>query len=675
MNMCKVHNVKFYKLEPKAIHCMTYDSTNRKLAVSRADNSLEIWCVRNTAHLMCCLPGLSDSSIESLQWCGNRLFSTGLQGVVVEYDCYSLSVKYSVHVTGGAAWCLHINAAQTHLAVGTEDGYVNIFSITEDSLKYEKILDKQEGRILCLSWDVTGDMIITGSIDTVRIWNVQTGHAIHKMTTGRVEAKKETIVWCLTVTDELTIISGDSRGRLCFWDGHSGVLMETYESHVADIFCLCLSSDNNSLYCAGVDPVIVNFVKIQIRGPGSNKRWVKSVQRRIHEHDVRSLVVTEDGRLFSGGLDGYLAISSYPPKYLQKYPPLLQGPSVVLAKQARCILLRNRTSFDVWRLGQEEDSGVNEPPIKLLSLESSGSKFILSAAISNDAMWLAYSTAISLHLYSFFPSAEEPKLKKIRDIPKEIGPCHKLAFSSNSKILVAATCQGEIVAISVGEESNVLYTINLHTSKVLTDAVFLLLVTSDDKYLIAADHNSNIVAWILNNGKYYCSLPRYANAAPTACAVNHNGNLVIVYSDHKIVEYNLSNRQFTKFSRGMDSKHPKQWLSRGCAVINVTFDPRNPDIILLQDDNGIYAIDKNKKLPMVDAKIPRLESSQSDSRENSISHPPTVTPLHAFHVIKKYKHLVHLEWLKNEEVVAVELSPSALIAQLPPVLAKKRFGM
>lgn len=67
------------------------------------------------------------------------------------------------------------------------------------------------GRILCLSWDVTGDMIITGSIDTVRIWNVQTGHAIHKMTTGRVEAKKETIVWCLTVTDELTIISGDSR--------------------------------------------------------------------------------------------------------------------------------------------------------------------------------------------------------------------------------------------------------------------------------------------------------------------------------------------------------------------------------------------------------------------------------------------------------------------------------
>lgn len=67
------------------------------------------------------------------------------------------------------------------------------------------------GRILCLSWDSSGDFIATGSVDAVRVWNVHTGHALHKMTTGRDEAKKETIVWCLAVTDDFTIISGDSR--------------------------------------------------------------------------------------------------------------------------------------------------------------------------------------------------------------------------------------------------------------------------------------------------------------------------------------------------------------------------------------------------------------------------------------------------------------------------------
>jgi U3 small nucleolar RNA-associated protein 4 len=52
---------------------------------------------------------------------------------------------------------------------------------------------------------------VTGSVDAVRIWNVQSGHAIHRMTPGRDEGKKETIVWCLAVTKDFTIISGDSR--------------------------------------------------------------------------------------------------------------------------------------------------------------------------------------------------------------------------------------------------------------------------------------------------------------------------------------------------------------------------------------------------------------------------------------------------------------------------------
>jgi WD40 repeat protein len=67
------------------------------------------------------------------------------------------------------------------------------------------------GRILCLAWDATGDVIVTGSVDAVRIWHVESGHAIHRMTPGRDERKKETIVWCLAVTKDLTIITGDSR--------------------------------------------------------------------------------------------------------------------------------------------------------------------------------------------------------------------------------------------------------------------------------------------------------------------------------------------------------------------------------------------------------------------------------------------------------------------------------
>lgn len=67
------------------------------------------------------------------------------------------------------------------------------------------------GKITCICWDATGNFIVTGSVDTVRVWNVKTGQAVHRMTTGRSQNKKETIVWSLAVTNDFTIITGDSR--------------------------------------------------------------------------------------------------------------------------------------------------------------------------------------------------------------------------------------------------------------------------------------------------------------------------------------------------------------------------------------------------------------------------------------------------------------------------------
>jgi U3 small nucleolar RNA-associated protein 4 len=110
------------------------------------------------------------------------------------------------------------------------------------------------------------------------------------MTTGRSEAKKETIVWCLTVTSDMTVISGDSRGNLTFWDAQLGEQLDSITTHKADILSICLSSDENSLYCAGIDPLIVNFSKVSITNKRDGRKvekWVKNIQRNIHQHDVR----------------------------------------------------------------------------------------------------------------------------------------------------------------------------------------------------------------------------------------------------------------------------------------------------------------------------------------------------------------------------------------------------
>lgn len=67
---------------------------------------------------------------------------------------------------------------------------------------------------------VTCNCLFLGSIDTIRVWNVETGHAMTRLSVSR--RKKEVIVWSIAVLADKTIVSGDSHGRLTFWDSTHG---------------------------------------------------------------------------------------------------------------------------------------------------------------------------------------------------------------------------------------------------------------------------------------------------------------------------------------------------------------------------------------------------------------------------------------------------------------------
>ena len=56
---------------------------------------------------------------------------------------------------------MKFNRRSGRLAVGTEEGYVCLYSVVDDGLDFVKVLDKQEGRIFCLDWH-TG--FVTSSI-------------------------------------------------------------------------------------------------------------------------------------------------------------------------------------------------------------------------------------------------------------------------------------------------------------------------------------------------------------------------------------------------------------------------------------------------------------------------------------------------------------------------------
>lgn len=486
--------------------------------------------------------------MESILWIGPRLFSTGLQGAVIEYDLMTLGIKYEVMVIGGAAWCMDVNHEKTRLAVGTEDGYINTFTVYKDKLIYEKIFDKQKGRILCIKWDNTGEMIYTGSTDTVRVWNAISGHAIHKMTTFKSNIRKNTIVWCLAVTDDNIIISGDSHGFLCFWDPHVGVLIESHESHTADILAVTLSHNMNVIYCAGVDPVVRSFCKVTLKSSGKFQ-WVKGIERRLHMHDVRALLEA-NGKLYSAGVDGYLAVSSYPPKNLVKYPPL-QSSCATICRKSRCILLRYTNYLELWRLGSVTKDPpelvrssmlhqLDEEPTKLLQLQTKGNESIISCAINKDSKTIVYSTDTHVRVFNFDVVEGDAQLSR-NDTDLSMNRIQKMLFSPNGKLFIAINNDGNenTVTLFRVEKKSLRLIGSFYTTKESIINVSLVCFSPDNKYLICTDRQCGIAVYFIGNGVTAESLkswrlPKYSCPATAIAVQKGTLNLVIVYSDHKV---------------------------------------------------------------------------------------------------------------------------------------------
>ncbi len=134
------------------------------LALSRADGAVEVWNLRGRAPILERRAlGSPESSVEALSWARGRLFAATTQGLLLELDARgTLSAKRQFAVTAGAAWCMQYNEKRNRLAVGTEEGYVCLVEVTQEGMEYDRVLDKQEGRILCLAWHSSGNVIVTG---------------------------------------------------------------------------------------------------------------------------------------------------------------------------------------------------------------------------------------------------------------------------------------------------------------------------------------------------------------------------------------------------------------------------------------------------------------------------------------------------------------------------------
>jgi U3 small nucleolar RNA-associated protein 4 len=615
-----VHRSRFYDFKAKSVQSISYDDTLKKIAISKSDNTIEIWCLKNEQLESIITPSL-DRQVEVVLWCQSQLLSAGLDGFIIVYNLSELKPKNLTSSVGGAIWCMCRNKSETKIAIGTEDGYVNIFEMSSDGILYDRSFNKQDSRILSIAWHKDEDILVTGGLDNIRIWDVESGHVTQRIALGRKERNKETLVWCLAITSDYQIISGDSRGKTCIWNAEQATLIKSFQTHSADVLTLCLDDNEENIYCSGIDPLVVQLSKVSMDNEDiTYKSWVKSTFNYNHTHDVRSLVIASN-RLISAGIDNKLIIKilNREKQKINKYQLLPRASTFDTA--ANYVLIQYDSYLEIWKLGEtltNDLSTINDgdllpvtkSPVKLLNLKSKRDEFIVSSAIGfiNNTLWISYSDATSIHLYKLIEITEQKSnlsIEKCKSLPLAcLKPAICMKFINETNRLCYITDKSYLQTLKIVSNDEFILESCIkcvHDINLTDNRVYSIVCKGD--FVATADTDLNVIIWNVKSQSKVCSLPKYDRLVSCMCFDPKNFYLFVAYSNRKIIEFNYELNEYTDWSREFESKLPKEWSKSSLKFRNCLYNPLNLNSIILHDENYIIFVDKNEKLPSIKEKI------------------------------------------------------------------------
>ncbi|XP_019733798.1 U3 small nucleolar RNA-associated protein 4 homolog [Hippocampus comes] len=684
MGEFKVHRVRFFDYMPSSIRAMAFNCRTERLAVARADGTVEVFNFTDNYFQEKVIPGRDNAGIEALCWVGQRLFSAGLRGEITEYDLENLQPKCSVDAYGGPIWTISCNSMGTLLAVGCEDGTVKIFEILEDRIQFQRSFDRQKCRIISLSWHPSGKLLAAGVMDMIRIFDVETGHSIHRMHVERLvgaSKSREVVVWSIVFLSNHTIISGDSAGKVQMWDGITGTLVHTHLVTKWDVLALSVSQDESSLIAGTSEGTVVQFQFLSRTVNQQDKDWVRTRTFKNHTHDVRALVHTEIS-VVSGGMDTQVVVRPL----LDKVEKNTQESAlrkivfphrslVCCAKKLGLLLFQFSDHLELWRLGESEGQGrpgesllVKRKPEKLIHLKRKGEDHIRCSALSPCGEWLAYSTVSSVRLYMLQIDNNNIRITKVSKLPKILNSAQQLCFSSDSTKLFATCSQSSVIVVSLSQ-SECKYVHTLNPQPASRHPVHLLHASDDGNWLVTANTGFEIHVYNLQKLKLHCTVPVYSSC-PTALAINPTTrNLITAHADQQIFEFSLVQKEYTDWSRKLQKQglHPL-WLQRDTPITHVTFNPKNSAHILLHDVFMFCIVDKSLPLPEARSQLSNQMTLRSLPESERMRHS------HAFKICKTFQYLLSLTLLDDQSLVVVERPLTDIQSQLPAPVRQKKFA-
>ncbi|KAI0187930.1 U3 small nucleolar RNA-associated protein [Xylaria flabelliformis] len=474
-----IHRIRYVPYNPAPINCVAFSqpvavkrNVPIRLAIGRASGDIEIWSpLGGSWHQEMIIRGGKDRTVDGLVWVTEpeqtlqdgkkipgrlRLFSFGYSSTITEWDLEKCRPKHQSSGTHGDIWCLGVqpfivpgkagDKAKTKiyntgkkLVAGTMDGSLVLYDIDDGELRYDRVLARassKKTKMVSIAFKNRNTVVVGTSQSCILVYDMRNGTTLAKMTLGSdlANGAKEIIAWCVKCLDGGDIVSGDSTGELCIWDGSTYTQAQRLKGHSSDILSLVTSSDGSTIVTGGMDRRTAVYRKTA----GSGSRWAKVFHRRYHHHDVKTMasfegqgmsIVVSGGPdatpivmpLQKAGMENHRALSSLP-----------QDPPLQSAYRSRLIISWWDREVSIWRLPTSLGDLTNQPTDdhnvaknrKLLArVLIKGEANITAASISADGSLLVVSTTSDIKAFHLKPRDgvrwDELKISKV-DLEGEI---------------------------------------------------------------------------------------------------------------------------------------------------------------------------------------------------------------------------------------------------------------
>jgi U3 small nucleolar RNA-associated protein 4 len=308
-----------------------------RLAIGRANGDIEIWNpLQGAWHQELVIPGGKDRSVDGLVWVTepdeemadgktihgkSRLFSIGYTTTITEWDLETARAKKHASGQHGEIWCLGVQPPQKgaaasgnrKLVAGTVDGNLVLYSIEDGDLRFQKTLIRTPAkniRFVSIAFQSHNVVVVGCSNSTICAYDIRNGTLLRQMTLGTDlsgGSSKNIIVWAVKCLPNGDIVSGDSTGQVCIWDGKTYTQAQRIQSHSQDVLCLSVSADGSKIVSGGMDRRTAIYEPIA----GQTGRWSKVFHRRYHQHDVKAMASFESKGMsvvVSGGMSNRIPI-------------------------------------------------------------------------------------------------------------------------------------------------------------------------------------------------------------------------------------------------------------------------------------------------------------------------------------------------------------------------------